>query len=46
MSQRKVDELVETINPEEQVVDWGVRQHRPLKTTSNVLTLSFKKTDG
>lgn len=43
-SQRKVHELVETVNPEEQVflmrVDRGVRQRRALKTTSNILTLT------
>jgi len=50
MSQRKVDELVQKINLEEQVfltkVDRGVRQRRALKTTSDILKLSFKKNDG
>jgi hypothetical protein len=49
MSQRKVDELVETINPEQVCmtkVDRGVRQRRALKTTLNINTKALIQEDG
>lgn len=50
MSPRNVDELVQTINPEEQVcltkVDRGLRQRRALKATSNIHTNALIQEDG